>query len=264
MASDILKSGLSSSTTAAAHDTDDLADEASDSDQQGDQDCENNGRNDSDDDGDLYIDTGKSFAFITRQILDNSKVISPAVTSHSSPSALDPTSAMTATPTLRFASTPEISTSTSTAAPTTAFMSAQDLGPLTARASTPTATAESPTSVAIPTHSPTFPSASTTDAAPTAAMTSAPVVGRAMTSEPFLATSALTSAVPSQSTRRHRIRKAYVLQLNACTCGVTITNPEIQEGKTVMKCSTPGCETIWVSAKLTYIARILLTLRNPL
>jgi hypothetical protein len=57
MASDILKSGLSSSTTAAAHDTDDLADEASDSDQQGDQDCENNGRNDSDDDGDLYIDT---------------------------------------------------------------------------------------------------------------------------------------------------------------------------------------------------------------
>lgn len=47
-------------------------------------------------------------------------------------------------------------------------------------------------------------------------------------------------------TRRQRIRKALDLQLNACTCGVTITDLEIQEGQGVMKCHTPGCETVWV------------------
>ena len=50
------------------------------------------------------------------------------------------------------------------------------------------------------------------------------------------------------STRRQRIRKALDLQLNACTCGVTITDTEIQEGKNVMQCHAPGCETVWVSA----------------
>ncbi|KAH9159215.1 hypothetical protein EDB89DRAFT_1916562, partial [Lactarius sanguifluus] len=49
----------------------------------------------------------------------------------------------------------------------------------------------------------------------------------------------------AQTTRRHRIRKAHVLQLNACICGVTITDIEIQEGKGVMKCNAPGCETVW-------------------
>jgi hypothetical protein len=61
-------------------------------------------------------------------------------------------------------------------------------------------------------------------------------------------------------TRRHRIRKAHVLQLNACTCGVTITDLEIQEGKTVMKCHAPGCETVWVSVNVTYDSIILLIL----
>ncbi|KAH9004151.1 hypothetical protein EDB86DRAFT_3208354 [Lactarius hatsudake] len=51
-----------------------------------------------------------------------------------------------------------------------------------------------------------------------------------------------------QTTRRHRIRKAHVLQLNACICGVTITDIEIQEGKGVMKCNAPGCETVWSRA----------------
>ena len=50
-------------------------------------------------------------------------------------------------------------------------------------------------------------------------------------------------------TRRRRVRKAHDLQLNACICGVTITDLEIEEGKTVMKCHAPGCETVWVSSK---------------
>jgi hypothetical protein len=48
-------------------------------------------------------------------------------------------------------------------------------------------------------------------------------------------------------TQRHRVRKADFLQLNACICGVTVMELEIQEGKGVMKCCTPGCETVWVS-----------------
>lgn len=47
-------------------------------------------------------------------------------------------------------------------------------------------------------------------------------------------------------TRTRRIRKAHVLHLNACDCGVTITDAEIQQGKTVMKCRVLGCETVWV------------------
>jgi hypothetical protein len=48
-------------------------------------------------------------------------------------------------------------------------------------------------------------------------------------------------------TQHHRVRKADFLQLNACICGVTVMELEIQEGKGVMKCCTPGCETVWVS-----------------
>ncbi|KAI9443980.1 hypothetical protein H4582DRAFT_2053734 [Lactarius indigo] len=52
--------------------------------------------------------------------------------------------------------------------------------------------------------------------------------------------------------RWHRVRKACVLQLNTCTCGVTIMDLKIQEGKNVMKCHAPGCETIWVHTELTH------------
>ena len=67
----ILKSCLSSSTTAAAHDTDDLTDEGADSDHRGDQDHESDGGNDSGDGWDPYNDTSKSFVFIMRPILDH-------------------------------------------------------------------------------------------------------------------------------------------------------------------------------------------------
>ena len=56
------------------------------------------------------------------------------------------------------------------------------------------------------------------------------------------------------SMRQQQIWKALDLQLNACTCGVNITDIEIQEGKNVMQCHVPGCETIWVSA---YFAPLL-------
>ena len=55
-------------------------------------------------------------------------------------------------------------------------------------------------------------------------------------------------------TRRQRVRKALDLQLNACTCGVTITDIEISEGKNVMKCHAPGCETVWVSGYFALLA----------
>ena len=44
-----------------------------------------------------------------------------------------------------------------------------------------------------------------------------------------------------------RIRKAKVLDLNACNCGVTITDEEIQRGDSIMRCRVAGCETVWVS-----------------
>ncbi|KAI9433597.1 hypothetical protein H4582DRAFT_2060981 [Lactarius indigo] len=47
------------------------------------------------------------------------------------------------------------------------------------------------------------------------------------------------------STRGRRLRKANVLSLNMCTCGVTITDSEIGAGVNVMKCRVPGCETVW-------------------
>ena len=47
--------------------------------------------------------------------------------------------------------------------------------------------------------------------------------------------------------RPRRTRKANVINLNACICGVTITEREIQDNAAVMKCRVPGCETVWVS-----------------
>ena len=46
---------------------------------------------------------------------------------------------------------------------------------------------------------------------------------------------------------RCRRRKANVLNLNACICGITITDREIQDNETVMMFRVPGCETVWVS-----------------
>ena len=51
--------------------------------------------------------------------------------------------------------------------------------------------------------------------------------------------------------QRQQIQKVLDLQLNVCTCGVTIMDVEIQEGKSVMQCHVPGCETVWVSAYFT-------------
>ena len=49
------------------------------------------------------------------------------------------------------------------------------------------------------------------------------------------------------SIRPRRTRKVNILNLNACICGVTITEHEIQNSEAVMKCRVLGCETVWVS-----------------
>ena len=51
----------------------------------------------------------------------------------------------------------------------------------------------------------------------------------------------------SHGIRPRRTRKANILNLNACICGVTITDHEIQNGEGIMKCRVSGCETVWVS-----------------
>jgi hypothetical protein len=51
---------------------------------------------------------------------------------------------------------------------------------------------------------------------------------------------------PAVSTRGRRLRKANILSLNMCTCGVTITDSEIDAGINIMKCRVLGCETVWV------------------
>ena len=58
---------------------------------------------------------------------------------------------------------------------------------------------------------------------------------------------------------RPRRRKANVLNLNACICGITITDHEIQDGENVMKCRVPGCKTVWVSGVLTFFQTLLIT-----
>ena len=56
---------------------------------------------------------------------------------------------------------------------------------------------------------------------------------------------------PPVSTRGRRLRKANVLSLNMCTCGVTITDFEIEAGTNIMRCRVPGCETVWVCPYLS-------------
>lgn len=84
----------------------------------------------------------------------------------------------------------------------------------------------------------------------------------ATTATPVLTPSAApqastTAAEGSSRTRVRRTRKAHLLQLNACVCGVTITDGEIQQGDTVMRCRVPGCETVWVSAALSLYHYVL-------
>ena len=65
---------------------------------------------------------------------------------------------------------------------------------------------------------------------------------------------------PAVSTRSRRLRKAIVLSLNMCTCGVMITDSEIDAGKNIMKCRVPGCETVWVCPLLNAIRPCTYTL----
>ncbi|KAH9009790.1 hypothetical protein EDB85DRAFT_2282777 [Lactarius pseudohatsudake] len=64
-----------------------------------------------------------------------------------------------------------------------------------------------------------------------------PLLGRPSPSHPL--------PEPAVSAQGRRLRKANVLSLNMCTCGVTITDSEINIGVSVMKCQVPGCETVW-------------------
>ena len=48
--------------------------------------------------------------------------------------------------------------------------------------------------------------------------------------------------------RGRRVRKANVLTLDACVCGITITKADMRSGREVMKCKTKGRETVWVRA----------------
>ena len=183
-------------------------------------------------------------------------LISPVGPSHS-PYA--PTSSPTTTQT----GVPEASTSTApltASAVQTTFTSAQDSSPLRVNMLTAafmSSTAETLRSVTTATHSPTTMSVSTAEAAPPLSTNSTVVVAsaraHAMTPEQLPDTSAAPLAAPSQGARRLRVRKAQDLQLNACICRVTITDSEIQEGKKVMKCTAPGCETVWVSARVSHM-----------
>jgi hypothetical protein len=68
--------------------------------------------------------------------------------------------------------------------------------------------------------------------------------------------SVLLSNLPDQvisrlSTWGRRVRKANVLSLNTCNCGITITEAEMNTGTNVMRCQVPGCETVWVCNALS-------------
>ena len=43
-----------------------------------------------------------------------------------------------------------------------------------------------------------------------------------------------------------RIRKSRTFDLNVCICGSEVSEAEIKEGDTIMRCKVPGCETEWV------------------
>jgi hypothetical protein len=49
----------------------------------------------------------------------------------------------------------------------------------------------------------------------------------------------------STETSKHK-QKSRTFDLNACICGSEVSEVEIEEGDTVMRCKVPGCETEWV------------------
>ena len=43
-----------------------------------------------------------------------------------------------------------------------------------------------------------------------------------------------------------RIQKTQTFDLHACICGTDVSEIEIQEGDSMMKCKVHECETVWV------------------
>jgi hypothetical protein len=59
--------------------------------------------------------------------------------------------------------------------------------------------------------------------------------------------------IGTRNSRQLGKRKANIIDLNACICGITISNEEIEENINVMRCCVQGCETVWVCpAELQY------------
>ncbi|KAH9970578.1 hypothetical protein BGW80DRAFT_1461181 [Lactifluus volemus] len=52
-------------------------------------------------------------------------------------------------------------------------------------------------------------------------------------------------AIGTRNSRRLGKRKANVINLNACICGITISDEEIEENTNIMRCRVQGCETVW-------------------
>ncbi|KAI9466300.1 hypothetical protein BJY52DRAFT_1241155, partial [Lactarius psammicola] len=96
---------------------------------------------------------------------------------------------------------------------------------------------------------------------PTSVTTTTLTVAPQVPSAPFTSTPQVEPSAPALG-GVVGTRFAHALRPNACTCGVTITGLEIQEGKTVMKCHAPECETIWVRANVTFaLMTLMLALR---
>jgi len=55
-----------------------------------------------------------------------------------------------------------------------------------------------------------------------------------------------TAQTDSSTETGKRIRKSHIFDLNMCVCGSEVSDAEIKEGDTVMRCKVPGCETEWV------------------
>ncbi|KAH8998726.1 hypothetical protein EDB83DRAFT_2534083 [Lactarius deliciosus] len=155
----------------------------------------------------------------------------------------DPTTAIVTSPTITLADTSE--TPTPIPAQASVIPSATST---TAFASVTSATATPPPTATIPT-APVSTQARTPEPTPNMDTAPPPVLfAGTSTSQGGPSGSALGGTV---GTRQHRVRKAYVLQLNTCTCGITITDLEIQKGKNVMKCHAPGCETVWIPSSVS-------------
>ncbi|KAH9074231.1 hypothetical protein EDB83DRAFT_2312565 [Lactarius deliciosus] len=159
----------------------------------------------------------------------------------------DPTTAIVASPTITLADTSE--TPTPIPAQASVVPSATST---TAFASVTSATATPPPTATIPT-APASTQARTPEPTPNMDTAPPPVLfAGTSTSQGGPSGSALGGTV---GTRQHRVRKVYVLQLNTCTCGITITDLEIQKGKNVMKCHAPGCETVWTCMGYGFTSR---------